>query len=281
MGTLRASSCGSWASVTNQEYKRAFALLAEKLGRVPTPRDKEWVELTERLRKSYLPAEESCSKYKVAHSGAMSAEAINGANQTTQTATTASHAGKPSPVMSAGRHGPMTTGVGPQRRRPVPEMGTPAGGSPVSNAREDRKLALGYGAELTDDPLSRPGTIPNGECDRTTPDPPSAPGFNYSTALVGARGPAGGVLAECVQCHRVWERPKQRGRPSARCPECANTRHVPPSHLSESLQAISDAVLKGQNTRTAVDQAREHGATWEDIGAWFGVSKQAAHDRFA
>lgn len=44
--------------MTDQDYKRAFALLTEKLGRVPTPRDKEWLELTERLRRSYLSAVE-------------------------------------------------------------------------------------------------------------------------------------------------------------------------------------------------------------------------------
>ncbi len=33
-------------------------------------------------------------------------------------------------------------------------------------------------------------------------------------------------------------------------------------------------------TRTAVQQARETGASWSEVGAALGVSKQAAHARF-
>lgn len=39
-------------------------------------------------------------------------------------------------------------------------------------------------------------------------------------AMVGARGPSGGIMAKCVACGRAWERERKRGRPADRCEEC-------------------------------------------------------------
>lgn len=141
--------------MTDQDYKRAFALLTEKLGRVPTPRDKEWLELTERLRRSYLSAVEQPRR-----------EAQNGSE---------------------------------------------------SSWRQPREIDAREG---TGEALSGPGITQSGVGGLDTPEPPNPPSRIDEGAMVGARGPAGGIYAKCGGCGRVWERERRRGRPSARCGEC-------------------------------------------------------------
>lgn len=159
--------------MTDQEYKREFALLTEKLGRVPTTRDKEWLELSEQLRRSYLPAEEEGEKVKVGNNYSGARWAFS------------------------------------QRRRPVLEAETPAAGRPVSNAREGAGEAL-----------SGPGIIPTGVGGLDSLPGTNPPSRIDDGAMVGARGPGGGIYAKCDGCGRVWERERKRGRPSARCGEC-------------------------------------------------------------
>lgn len=108
--------------------------------------------------------------------------------------------------------------VEPQRRRPGLE------GSSAPAATGD---ALGGEGEVT----SRPGIIPTPDRDQTTPDPSSAAPRINSGAMVAsegetvpARGPNGGVLAQCAECGQRWERPKQRGRPALRCLQCRTIR---------------------------------------------------------
>ena len=50
--------------------------------------------------------------------------------------------------------------------------------------------------------------------------PPSWPAESLSGLNPGERGPRGGVVARCEGCGGLWERPKQRGRPSLNCPRC-------------------------------------------------------------
>ena len=55
------------------------------------------------------------------------------------------------------------------------------------------------------------------------PRPPSAASRgsgDLSAFNPGERGPGGGVVAQCVACRGLWERPKQRGRPSLKCEGC-------------------------------------------------------------
>lgn len=54
----------------------------------------------------------------------------------------------------------------------------------------------------------------------SAPEPPAINPEPADRALVGTRGPAGGLIAECVACGRLWERPRGRGRPSFKCGEC-------------------------------------------------------------
>ncbi len=46
------------------------------------------------------------------------------------------------------------------------------------------------------------------------------PAHSLSGFTEGARGPGGGIVAKCQACERLWERPKQRGKPRAVCPGC-------------------------------------------------------------
>ena len=50
----------------------------------------------------------------------------------------------------------------------------------------------------------------------------ASPGLSDGLSCLspGERGPGGGIVAQCVACGQMWERPKQRGRPSYVCREC-------------------------------------------------------------
>ncbi len=68
--------------------------------------------------------------------------------------------------------------------------------------------------------LSGPGANENREAAKSVlSDPVASPGI-YEGAIVGSRGPGGGLYARCVSCQRVWERPKRTGKPNHKCEEC-------------------------------------------------------------
>ncbi len=70
------------------------------------------------------------------------------------------------------------------------------------------------------EPLSRTRLIAEPEAAVSEPEPsPVNPG-PAETAIVPSRGPNGGLLARCVKCGRVWERPARKGRPAVKCEEC-------------------------------------------------------------
>lgn len=190
--------------MTNQEYKRAFALLTEKLGRVPTPRDKEWLELTERLRKSYLPAEEEKWTSTPTTTTNTRAEAALPATSSVDSQTKSATGTE----VSASTTDSATCATSESQSRPSSHTYAQATRT-TTNARKG-----------TDQPLSGPGIIPNPDPDRTTPDASSSPSRIDEGAMVGARGPSGGIYAKCDGCGRVWERERKRGRPARMCGEC-------------------------------------------------------------
>lgn len=174
----------------NTLYKQSFRALAEKLGRVPNTRDKEWWEMHEDYKKGW---KEQCLTMTTGATTVGSTATVK--DHASPTLTTGATPAEPSSnAMSAEVTGPMTTDAEP----------TPADGT-----------------------LSRPGTLGNWLPDRTTGTAENGAGSIDRRAMgapgqetVGGRGPNGGVLATCVACGRVWERERRRGRPSLVCGEC-------------------------------------------------------------
>ena len=85
---------------------------------------------------------------------------------------------------------------------PRPPRGEP-GGPPEALAIDSRGVKPPE-RESSPKPLPRPS---RGSGDLTGLNP-------------GERGPGGGVVARCEGCRELWERPRQRGRPSLNCPRC-------------------------------------------------------------
>lgn len=52
-------------------------------------------------------------------------------------------------------------------------------------------------------------------------------------------------------------------------------------HDLEFDRALSDLEIAHGRIEQAVYMARRDGHSWEQIGAWLGVTKQAAHKRYA
>lgn len=53
------------------------------------------------------------------------------------------------------------------------------------------------------------------------------------------------------------------------------------SDLPDTIHALSCLAQTAESAlRTAVDLARDRGATWQQIGDMFGVTRQAAQERF-
>ena len=181
----------------NALYKQSFRALTEKLGRVPDTRDKEWWEISETLRKGWSRQRQT-SKTSVPECAPTTSDL--------QASTSVVSVDNSSSATDADTDGPTTT------------------------TTRERSLAS---AEA----VSGPGITAEADPDRTTEEPGSGAGSNLQPVYVvtaprtaadqlalyaqqGARGPAGGILATCVTCSRVWERPKSRGRPSFKCGEC-------------------------------------------------------------
>lgn len=209
----------------NARYRDGFRALTEKLGRVPTSADKEWVQLHDDYKKGWQGQCVSTTGATVAGNG-------NSANATTNGVdTSATTAGTTLNATNAGNGGPTTTNVQPTapQARATPE--TPAGGSPVLDAREDRFDPSpdhdADGQPWGNEALTNPGRGETGEDEESTGEAGSGAGRGGERATVGgpldiygARGPNGGVIAECVACHQLWERPRRRGRPSYVCGGC-------------------------------------------------------------
>lgn len=56
---------------------------------------------------------------------------------------------------------------------------------------------------------------------QSPPGPVSAAPAPAEGLSEGSRGPAGGIIARCGVCGRLWERERRRGRPAKVCGECA------------------------------------------------------------
>ena len=93
-------------------------------------------------------------------------------------------------------------GQGVGARVPRPPRGEPEGPQEVTAI--DSEGVDGPEGESSPKPLSRP----------------SRGSGEDQELILGERGPAGGVVARCEGCSGLWERPKQRGRPSLKCPRC-------------------------------------------------------------
>jgi hypothetical protein len=169
----------------NATYKRGFQELTELLGRTPIASDKGWVELSEGLRKSYLPAEETVLAPRARETQCVVRECVPGTSDQTDS-TNVVNVGKSSIATNADSPGPMTT---------------------TTRARS---------LESPDRPLTNPGAAADGREAESSPEAPSAAPRIYE----GDRGPNGGLMGKCLACGRLWERPKSKGRPSFKCGEC-------------------------------------------------------------
>ena len=153
--------------------------------------------------------------------------------QTNQTpATGVRHAGQSSSVTSAEETGRTTTRVDQPDSTPPRVMSTSTregGLGAQESAREGQEV----GAKVSRPPRGEPGGPqegtaidsrgvdgPEGESAVEPLSPPSWPAESLSGLNPGERGPGGGVVAQCLACSGLWERPKQRGRPSLNCPRC-------------------------------------------------------------
>ena len=106
------------------------------------------------------------------------------------------------PDRSLGTQERAREGQGAGAKLPGEQSGTP-GGPQTATAIDSWVVP---GSERPSEPRP-PSAAPRGSGDLS--------GFNP-----GERGPGGGVVAQCVACGVLWERPKQRGRPSLKCEEC-------------------------------------------------------------
>lgn len=222
------------------EYKRRFHALTVQLGRVPTPADREWLELTEWHRRAHMaaPAETEATMWArdrrleqkgwldrdttgatIVRSGKQSRGMDSGTGISAMGAATTSCA------TSAVTSGPMTMNA--ELAPAAPESPAPAATPNLERAREDdpggtRPLPLyGPGARAVGevgpsepDGVNGAGGICQGEMGAATP---------VASPVRGSRGPGGGIYAVCGECRRVWERPKRKGRPGKICGDCASS----------------------------------------------------------
>jgi hypothetical protein len=86
--------------------------------------------------------------------------------------------------------------------------------TPVESARE------GQSREAVGEPLSGPGIIQTGEAAVSEPGEGDGAPRVCEGLIEGDRGPGGGIMARCVGCGQLWERPARRGRPAIKCEEC-------------------------------------------------------------
>ncbi len=87
---------------------------------------------------------------------------------------------------------------------------------PAPQARTEARES-GHGASES---LSGPGIIPTREEAESVLTPyPACPALSQGLQE-GARGPGGGLVAMCVKCGRLWERPVRTGRPAIWCETC-------------------------------------------------------------
>ena len=97
----------------------------------------------------------------------------------------------------------------------------PAPGDTMMTAASPTGVTALTGANVN--PLSGPSRPVSSSRPGSSPEPVSAspgPADGLSGLAPGERGPGGGIVAQCVACGQMWERPKQRGRPSHVCREC-------------------------------------------------------------
>src|SRR5687768_2005139 len=71
--------------------------------------------------------------------------------------------------------------------------------------------------EAVTEPLSGPGITQNGVPAVSEPDTAEIKPGAAEAAIEGDRGPSGGIMARCVGCGQLWERPARRGRPAIKC----------------------------------------------------------------
>lgn len=167
----------------NVTYKLAFAELSRELGRTPT--SNELLGLHDAYKRAWGPAEESTA------------------------------AGRPEPTGFSRKPAPQARTEGEiDAREKVPDLmaALEASLAPFKLAREGREQA--------GEPLSAPRIIPEGPGAASEPDasrvnPGAAEGLRE-----GDRGPGDGLVAKCVKCGRLWERPARKGRPAIWCEEC-------------------------------------------------------------
>lgn len=195
----------------NVTYKRAFAALQKKLGRVPGVQDAEWLVIGNEYSRGWAPAEETVTKptggsdvdheaiHRPVRPGVLSLGNVS------------AREGAGTSDGQAPRAGSVAARGGSHLHRPWRQ--------PLSGPAEDLMAALQQSLGI-EQPLSGPGTNPTGGEAESVHVTGGGPGWNSQRATSGRRGPSGGILAQCVVCGQEWERGRVRGRPSVKCERC-------------------------------------------------------------
>lgn len=86
-----------------------------------------------------------------------------------------------------------------------PTAGAYENGAPAAETCACGEMRLG-GPRINAEPVTA----------ESSPEPGNAP----PTLSEGARGPGGGIVGKCAKCKGLFERPKSKGRPPAKCEGC-------------------------------------------------------------
>lgn len=180
----------------NTAYKLAWTELKDQLGRNPDTRDKEWWELSERYKRSVERGRwEDDPRTGTTQPDRSGSDRSAGVSESTRAS---SQSIDPPGVRSGGRSVEEPMGINLRA-----DSGSGGGSAPGAAGVNPRAAQAVSG--LIQTPY------------RSAADQAAL----YSSPVVGARGPGGGLYARCKECGRVWEREKRRGRPVKVCRECA------------------------------------------------------------
>lgn len=103
------------------------------------------------------------------------------------------------------------------RRRPEPEGFSR---EPAPQARSICDVTRAREGQPAEEPLSGSRIITDRVEAESSPEPVASPSRDSHGPILGSRGPAGGVMAQCRQCGEMWERKRAVGRPAVVCEEC-------------------------------------------------------------
>lgn len=198
-------------------YKQSFRGLTEGLGRIPGVKDKEWLVLHDNYKRGWTEHEGNSNLHTrppkniplVRNVAFMPVD------------------GRKTPTPGVR---PLDSVLSMTAPAATTQAETPAAGRPVLDAREG-----GGGETAPSLPLTNPGRGEMGEDEESTGEAGNVAVRGAERPLllqaqdalaaaygltVGSRGPNGGIMARCEECSGIWERAKQRGRPSRKCGEC-------------------------------------------------------------